>query len=149
MKLNQTTRLGRRLRRGGFTLLELLIVITIIGILATVAMPQLKVLPRRASEAVLKTDLRTLRDCIDQYYGDKGRYPPALEDLVKDGYLHKLPIDPITKLADWVAIFEDESEMASDSPPAEDDGTGTAPGVMDVRSNSDRLSLGGTPYSEW
>src|SRR5580765_3304021 len=92
--------LRRRASSGGFTLLELLIVITIIGILATIAMPQLKDMPRRAQEAVLKTDLRTMRDCINQYYGDKGHYPPALEDLVKSGYLHKIPVDPVTKSAE-------------------------------------------------
>ncbi len=139
----------RRVRQRGFTLLELLIVITIIGILATIAMPQLKDMPRRAAEAVLKTDLRTMRDCIDQYYGDKGHYPPSLDELVKTGYLHKLPVDPITKSADtWVAVLEDESETTGDAIPS-DDGTGTEPGVMDVRSGSDRESLAGTPYKEW
>ena len=69
---------------------------------------------------------------------------------MKDGYLHKLPVDPITKSADsWVAIMEDESEQTGDTAPVEDDGTGTEPGVMDVRSGSERMSLAGTPYAEW
>jgi len=140
---------SRRRRKRGFTLLELLIVIAIIGILSTIAMPQLKDMPRRAAEAVLKTDLRTMRDCINQYYGDKGHYPPALEELVKAGYLHKVPIDPITKQADWVQIFEDDSESTPDIEPTEPDGTGTEPGMMDVRSNSERLSLDGSPYKDW
>ena len=137
-------------RQGGFTLLELLIVITIIGILATIAMPALKDMPTRAAEAVLKTDLRTLRDCISQYYGDKGHYPPSLDELVKAGYLHKIPVDPITRSADtWVAIFEDESETPADAAPAESDQEGTEPGMIDVRSGSSRLSLAGQPYAEW
>jgi len=140
----------RRNRGQGFTLLELLIVITIIGILATIAMPALKDMPRRAAEAVLKTDLRTMRDCISQYYGDKGHYPPSLDELVKAGYLHKIPVDPITRSAStWVAIFEDESETPADAVPADPDQEGTEPGMIDVRSGAERLSLGGQPYSEW
>ncbi|MEO8502742.1 MAG: prepilin-type N-terminal cleavage/methylation domain-containing protein [Acidobacteriota bacterium] len=137
---------------SGFTLLELLIVITIIGILATVAMPRLKDMPLRAAEVVLKTDLRTMRDCIGQYYGDKGHYPPALDDLVKDGYLHKIPVDPITRSAEtWVAVMEDESELPIDSGSTSSaaDPTGTEPGMMDIRSGSDRTSLNGQLYSEW
>lgn len=137
-------------RRHGFTLLELLIVITIIGILATIAMPALKDMPRRAAEAVLKTDLRTMRDCINQYYGDKGHYPPALEELVTAGYLHKIPVDPITRTAEsWVEIREDDSETDPASAPSELDPTSDEPGVIDVRSGSDKVSLDGQPYAEW
>ncbi|HEX2224657.1 MAG TPA: prepilin-type N-terminal cleavage/methylation domain-containing protein, partial [Thermoanaerobaculia bacterium] len=96
----------REKRQRGFTLLELIIVIAIIGILATVAMPKMKDMPRRASEATLKQNLRTMRDVIDQHYGDKGRYPSSLEVLVELGYLRKVPIDPITKRADtWVVEY--------------------------------------------
>src|SRR3954452_8412414 len=79
-------------RQSGFTLLELIIVIAIIGILATIAMPALKNVPIRAKESVLKTNLRTLRDMIDQYYGDKGKYPTSLDALVDEKYVRKLPV---------------------------------------------------------
>ena len=83
-------------RGGGFTLLELIVVVAIVGILATMAMPALKNVPRRAAEAVLKSDLRTFRDIIDQFHADKGHYPPTLEALVEEGYLRSMPMDPIT-----------------------------------------------------
>ncbi len=132
----------------GFTLLELIIVVAIVGILASMAMPALKDMPRRASEAVLKTDLHTFRDVIDQYYGDKGNYPPSLEALVEDGYLRMLPVDPITKTADsWTVVYE---EIDPEFEPAETDlPEDGQPGVIDVHSGSERSSLDGTPYSEW
>lgn len=132
----------------GFTLLELIVVIAIIGILATIAMPAMKDVPRRASESVLKQNLRTLRDVIDQHYGDKGFYPPSLEALVEAGYLRKLPVDPITKSSEtWVVEYEEDDP---DSPGAETDRPeGGEPGVVDVHSGSDRLSLNGQPYAEW
>jgi general secretion pathway protein G len=124
------------------------VVISIIGILATIVMPALKDVPRRAAEAALKTDLRTMRDAIDQHYGDKGQYPKGLEALVTAGYLRAIPVDPITKSAEtWVEIYE---EVDTEALPAETEmGEEGEPGVEDVRSGSNRLSLDGTPYSEW
>jgi len=132
----------------GFTLLELIVVVAIIGILATIAVPALKDKPRRAAEAVLKTDLRALRDVIDQYYADHGNYPPSLESLVEEGYLRGIPVDPITKSADtWQVVLE---EIDPEEQPAETDLPEEGqPGVVDVHSGSPALSLDGTPYNQW
>lgn len=133
---------------AGFTLLELIVVIAIIGILATIAIPSLIHTPQKANEAVLRTNLRTIRDVLDRYHGDKGYYPPTLETLVEDGYLRDVPIDPITKSNEtWVLVYE---ELDPDSPPAETELPESGePGIFDIHSGSDELSLDGTPYSEW
>lgn len=136
-------------RQDGFTIIELIIVVALIGILAAIVMPNLKHQPTRAKEAVLKTNLRTLRDVLDQYKGDRGHYPSSLEALVEDGYLREIPVDPMAKTQEWDVVYE-ETSLGEDDPWAEsdqpDDGQ---PGIYDVHSTSDRVSLDGTPYSEW
>ena len=139
-----------RAAERGFTLLELIVVVAIVGILATIAMPALKDMPRRAQEAVLKTNLRTIRDLLDQHYGDKGQYPPTLEVLVELGYVRQVPFDPITKSnSSWVLIFDDPAADPEAIPAETDLPEGGEPGILDVRSGSQRTALDGTPYAEW
>ncbi len=134
----------RRSRESGFTLLELLVVMTIIGILAAIAVPALRDSPKRAREATLRGDLFTFRSVIDQYKGDKGNYPVDLTVLIKDGYMRKIPLDPMTKASDWVVTMEEEPSEPDD-PNAEP----PVPGIVDVHSNSKEKALDGTLYSEW
>lgn len=138
----------QRSSQSGFTLLELIIVTAIIGILATIALPRMIDKPQRAAEAVLKADLRVMRDLLDQYYGDKGHYPSTLDALVDEGYLRSIPRDPITKSTDtWEVVYE---ELDPELPPAETDlPEDGAPGIIDVFSGAEGLGLDGTPYSEW
>lgn len=136
--------------QGGFTLLEMIIVVGIIGILAGIIMPNLIDRPRRAKEAVLRQNLFTLRDVLDQHYGDKGHYPEELAEIVDAGYLRAVPMDPITGSNEtWVVVYEEEDP---DNPGPEsdegEDGEG-GPGIIDVHSGSEELSLDGDPYSEW
>src|SRR5213594_301784 len=96
-------RLGGDSLERGFTLLELLVVITLVGIISTIAVTQFKHMPQKAKEAVLKEDLYILRDVIDQHFTDKGKYPSTLQDLVDAGYIRKIPVDPITGSSEsWV-----------------------------------------------
>jgi general secretion pathway protein G len=126
-------------RERGFTLIEVMMVAFIVSVLAAIALPQYKNAIIQAKESTLKEDLFRFRDLIDQYQADKGKYPPSLEALVEEGYLRKIPIDPITGAADWQVIME---EVDPDNP-------SEAPGVYDVRSASAEISLSGTPYNEW
>jgi len=136
---NWRTRELARLDRG-FTLLELMVVMTLIVVLATMGMTQYKSSQIYAREAVLKEDLFRLRDAIDQYYADKGSYPSTLDSLVSDGYLRKVPDDPFTKSnSTWQTV---PAEPDPSNPTVE-------PGVYDVKSGSDATALDGTKYAEW
>ncbi len=124
----------------GWTLIELLVVIALITILAGLAMTQYRNSVTSSKEAVLKTDLFRMRDAIDQYYADKGKYPASLDALVSDGYMRKIPQDPITGTIDSWQTVPAEPDPAN--PSAE-------PGIYDVKSGAQGTGLDGTPYSEW
>ena len=127
-------------RNSGFTLVELLIVISLISILAAMGLVQYKNSVVSSKEAVLRTDLFRMRDAIDQYYADKGKYPSALDSLVSDGYMRKVPEDPITKSPDtWVTVpaEPDPNNPSSDA------------GIYDVKSGAQGTGLDGSNYSDW
>ena len=130
----------RRRRQGGFTLVELLIVISLISILAAMGLVQYRNSVTAAREATLKTNLFRMRDAIDQYYADKGKYPSSLDSLVSDGYMRKIPVDPFTQSADtWVT---EPAEPDPNNPSAE-------PGVYNIKSGAQGTALDGSSYSEW
>ncbi len=136
MNLNIRKRNGLR----GFTLIELIIVIAIMGILLAVAIPVYQTHLRHANEAVLKEDLYTLRNAIDQYTQDKAKAPQSLDDVVSAGYLRMLPKDPFTNSnTSWQTVQEDVMESVDQ----------TAPGISDVHSGSNATSTEGTAYSSW
>ena len=148
LSTEQNTEIGKsmmnpqQIKPKGFTLIELVIVFTLIGILVGLGIPQYKTATKRAREAVLKEDLFQMRKLINQYYTDKMEYPLSLQVLVDEGYLRTIPVDPMTKSSDtWVEVPEILTE--------EDIFAGVIPGIVDVFSGSERISLDGTPYNTW
>lgn len=129
-------------RSRGFTLLELMIVISMILILISIAVPNFSASVKRAREAVLRQNLFTLRDLISQYTLDKQKAPQSLDDLIQAGYLKQLPRDPMTNEPDWqVEQMDDQTQF---SPDEQDQG-----GIDDVHSNSGQMGSDGRPYNTW
>ena len=127
--------MGRNIWSGerGFTLLEMMIIVSIVGILVTLAVPSYRQSVVRAHEAVLIRDLFTIRDLLDQHRADKGKYPGSLKDLVAAGYLRAVTMDPFTRSATtWQEIYE-----------------ATEGGVFDVHSGSNLVGIDGRPYNQW
>ena len=135
-----TTIRAKRASQAGFTLLELMIVMIIIGILAAVAVPAYLQSVKKAKEAVLREDLQVLRKAIDSYTVDKQKAPLALTDLVESGYLKSMPKDPLTNRTDtWVPVQEDTLNSLDQ----------TQSGIDDVHSGAQEASSDGTLYSTW
>ncbi len=124
----------------GFTLIELLIVMSIIVTLVSIALPIYQKSIMRTKETVLHSNLQTLRTVIDEYTYDKQKAPQSLQDLVQEGYLRQVPIDPMTgSNTDWRTVMEDAGQSVNQ----------TEPGIFDIHSGSDKIGLDGTPYSDW
>ena len=131
-----------RTGRRGFTLIEMIIVFTLIGILVGLALPQYQNAVRKAKESVLKESLFQIRKLIDQYYSDKGKYPASLQALVDEHYLRSVPEDPITGKTDtWVVVQEQPT-------PEELDPTKEL-GITDIHSGSEAKGIDGTLYNTW
>ena len=121
--------------RRGFTLIELLVVLAILALLLTIALPRYFQSVDRTKETVLRENLRTMRDTIDKFYGDTGRYPQNLEELVEKKYFRALPVDPLTESsATWTVIAPEDTSKG---------------GVYNGRSSAAGVSTDGTPYSEF
>ena len=131
---------ANRKNQAGFTLVELMIVMAIIGVLAAVAIPSYLGAVRQAREAVLKEDLHVMRSAIDSYTADKQKAPQSLDDLVTEGYLKEIPVDPMTKAKDsWQTETTDTLSSVDQ----------TDPGIDDVHSGSQEQGSDGQPYSQW
>jgi general secretion pathway protein G len=135
----QSSRFTHPGARSGFTLIELMVVMSLIVLLASVGLATYTNGVTRSKEAVLKENLFRMRDTIDQYYADKNKYPAALDDLVSEKYLRAVPDDPFTQAADW------KTEMSEPDP----SNPLASTGVYNVKSASDGTALDGSKYADW
>ena len=133
-----------RSQQSGFTLIELIVVVTIIGLLAGIAVVQVRYAKRKAQEAALMGDLHEMRKAIDDFYADKQRFPSDLNELVPN-YLRRIPKNPMTDQVDWEEVKNQETEEPSVT---DTSGAPQGPGIVDVKCNAPGQTLDGTPYSE-
>jgi len=138
--MKMSANLARSRRQRGFTLIELMIVISIILILISTAIPLYQASIRNAREAVLRQNLFTLRSVIDQYSEDKEKAPQSLQDLIDAGYLKQIPMDPITNSRDTWQTVQEDVLLSVDQ---------TQPGISDVHSGAQGAGSNGVAYSEW
>jgi len=139
-RVSSSSSASSRRKQSGFTLIELMIVLALISILAAMGVVQYRNSVQHTQESVLRTDLFRMRDAIDQYYADKNKYPSSLETLVTDGYMRRIPEDPITHSADTWQTEPAEADPAN--PTAE-------PGIYNVKSGAQGTALDGSSYSDW
>ena len=137
--MERNTVTGKGVIASGFTFIEMVMVIVVIGILLGIAIPVYKAQVRSSKEAVLKHNLAILRERLDQFRADRNKYPSSLQDLVQGGYLREIPEDPMTGAEEWEEVFTD---FDPNEPEAE-------PGIHDVRSRSEESGSDGKSYSEW
>ena len=132
-------RIGTRRGQGGFTFIEMVIVIVVMGILLGIAVPIYRAQIRSSKEAVLEHNLAIIRERLDQFKADRNKYPQSLQELVEAEYLREIPTDPMTESNEWEEIYEDFDPNDPD----------VQPGINDVRSRSPEIGSDGRPYSEW
>jgi general secretion pathway protein G len=146
-RAHRSSLIAHRSSQRGFSLIELIVVVTIIGILAGIALINVRTAQQKAREAALKDNLFQMRKAIDNFYADKQRYPSSLEELVPN-YIRKIPPDPITMQQDWETIMDDpmslEGEMSSETDP----NAMSQPGIIDVKSRAEGTTLDNVPYTE-
>jgi general secretion pathway protein G len=130
---------GRRGASAGFTFIEMVMVMVVMGILLAIAVPIYNAQVLSSKEAVLKHNLAIIRERLDQFKADRNKYPASLAELVETGYLRELPEDPMTGGSEWQEVFEDFDPNEPDA----------QPGIFDVKSQSEEVGSDGRPYSEW
>jgi general secretion pathway protein G len=145
--VHRSSFIAHRSSEAGFSLIELIVVVAIIGILAAIALVNVKTATTRAREAALKDDLSSMRKAIDSYYADKQKYPASLDDLVPN-YMRFIPADPITRQKDWETVMDDPMSLDGQLSSETDPQAMTEPGIIDVKSRAEGATIDNVPYHD-